>query len=217
MAIPMAWQIGNIAGWVAQQIANIFDNIGQVQDGMRSIAVPRQMPDEPGAVELPRAIGAVRFENVHFDYGRSRAARRRAARARPRRRAGRAGRPRRPLRRRQVDAGASAARVLPAGAGPHPHRRPRHRRAHPGEPASADRHGDAGHLAAAPLDPRQHPLRPARGQRSGDRATRRGARTRPSSSRGSRTGTAARRSTPMSASAGSNCRAASASASRSPG
>src|SRR5580704_1341035 len=71
MAIPMAWQIGNIAGWVAQQIANIFDNIGQVQDGMRSIAVPRQMPDEPGAAELPRAIGAVRFENLHFDYGRN--------------------------------------------------------------------------------------------------------------------------------------------------
>jgi ATP-binding cassette subfamily B multidrug efflux pump len=71
MAIPLAWQIGNIAGWVAQQIAMIFDNIGQVQDGMRSIAVPRQMPDEPGAVELPRAVGAVRFEDVHFDYGRS--------------------------------------------------------------------------------------------------------------------------------------------------
>jgi len=71
MAIPMAWQIGNIAGWVAQQIANVFDSIGQVQDGMRSIAVPRQMPDEPGAVALPRAIGAVRFENVYFDYGRS--------------------------------------------------------------------------------------------------------------------------------------------------
>jgi ATP-binding cassette, subfamily B, multidrug efflux pump len=71
MAIPMAWQIGNIAGWVAQQIAMIFDNIGQVQDGMRSIAVPRQMADEPGAFELPRAVGAVRFENVHFDYGRS--------------------------------------------------------------------------------------------------------------------------------------------------
>jgi ATP-binding cassette subfamily B multidrug efflux pump len=71
MAIPMAWQIGNIAGWVAQQIAMIFDNIGQVQDGMRSIAVPRQMPDEPGAADLPRAVGAVRFEHVHFDYGRA--------------------------------------------------------------------------------------------------------------------------------------------------
>ncbi|HTW51170.1 MAG TPA: ABC transporter ATP-binding protein [Stellaceae bacterium] len=71
MAIPMAWQIGNIAGWVAQQIANVFDSIGQVQDGMRSIAVARQMPDEPGAAELPRAVGAVRFEDVHFDYGRT--------------------------------------------------------------------------------------------------------------------------------------------------
>ena len=62
----MAWQIGNIAGWVAQQIANIFDNIGQVQDGMRSIAVPRQMPDVPGAVELPRAVGAIRFDERAF-------------------------------------------------------------------------------------------------------------------------------------------------------
>src|SRR4029077_18415747 len=40
-------------------------------DGMRSIAQPRQMPDEEGAVALPRATGGVRFENVHFDYGRS--------------------------------------------------------------------------------------------------------------------------------------------------
>jgi ATP-binding cassette, subfamily B, multidrug efflux pump len=71
MAIPMAWQIGNIAGWVAQQIANIFDNIGVVQDGMRSIAVPRQMPDEPGAIDVPRAVGGLRFEAVHFDYGRA--------------------------------------------------------------------------------------------------------------------------------------------------
>src|SRR5436305_3127810 len=47
-AIPLAWQIGNIAGWVAQQVAMIFDDIGQVQAGMRSIAVPRQMPDAPG-------------------------------------------------------------------------------------------------------------------------------------------------------------------------
>jgi ATP-binding cassette subfamily B multidrug efflux pump len=69
-AIPMAWQINNMSGVLAQQIANIFDDLGQVQDGMRSIAVARQMPDLPGAVELPRAAGAIRFENVSFDYGR---------------------------------------------------------------------------------------------------------------------------------------------------
>jgi ATP-binding cassette subfamily B multidrug efflux pump len=69
-AIPMAWQINNMSGVLAQQIANIFDDVGQVQDGMRSIAVARQMPDLPGAVELTRVAGAIRFENVRFDYGR---------------------------------------------------------------------------------------------------------------------------------------------------
>jgi ATP-binding cassette, subfamily B, multidrug efflux pump len=72
MAIPMAWQIGNISGWVAQQIANIFDDIGQVQDGMRSIAQVREMADLPGAAEMPRPVGAIRFDQVHFDYGRHR-------------------------------------------------------------------------------------------------------------------------------------------------
>ncbi len=70
-AIPMAWQINTISGFVAQQVANIFDDIGQVQDGMRSIAVARQMPDLPGAVEMPPVTGAIRFEHVSFDYGRT--------------------------------------------------------------------------------------------------------------------------------------------------
>jgi len=68
-AIPMAWQLNNMSGTIAQQIANIFDDLGQVQDGMRSIAVERQMPDLPGSVELPRITGGIRFERVSFDYG----------------------------------------------------------------------------------------------------------------------------------------------------
>src|SRR5712692_10023340 len=70
-AIPMAWQINNMSGFVAQYIANIFDDIGQVQDGMRSIAVERQMPDLPGAAEMPPVAGAIRFDKVSFDYGRA--------------------------------------------------------------------------------------------------------------------------------------------------
>src|SRR5579862_4839297 len=61
-AIPMAWQINNTSGWLAQQIASIFDDVGQVQDGMRSIAVVRQMADVPDAAELPRVAGAIHFE-----------------------------------------------------------------------------------------------------------------------------------------------------------
>jgi ATP-binding cassette subfamily B multidrug efflux pump len=71
-ALPMAWQITNMAGWVAQNVTGIFENVGIVQDGMRSIAVPRQMPDPPGARELAITAGEIRFENLSFDYGRDR-------------------------------------------------------------------------------------------------------------------------------------------------
>src|SRR5947208_7329741 len=69
-AIPMAWQLNNMSGTIAQQIASIFDDLGQVQDGMRSIAVERRMPDLPDAVALPRVTGAIDFEHISFDCGR---------------------------------------------------------------------------------------------------------------------------------------------------
>jgi ATP-binding cassette subfamily B multidrug efflux pump len=71
-ALPLAWQIANMSGWVAQSIISIFENVGVVQDGMRSIAVPRQMADRHGAVALELKAGAVRFEHLSFDYGRVR-------------------------------------------------------------------------------------------------------------------------------------------------
>jgi ATP-binding cassette subfamily B multidrug efflux pump len=71
-AMPLAWQLTNIAGWVARNVTAVFENIGTVQDGMRSIAVPRQMRDAADAVPLRVTGGEIRFEGVHFDYGRTR-------------------------------------------------------------------------------------------------------------------------------------------------
>ncbi|HEX4024183.1 MAG TPA: ABC transporter ATP-binding protein [Steroidobacteraceae bacterium] len=73
-ALPMAWQISNMAGWVAQNVNSIFENVGVVQDAMRSIAVTRQMPDAPDARALRVSAGQIRFEAIHFDYGRDRGA-----------------------------------------------------------------------------------------------------------------------------------------------
>ncbi|MCC6472026.1 MAG: ABC transporter ATP-binding protein [Alphaproteobacteria bacterium] len=72
MALPLTWQIANIAGWVAQNVTAIFENVGVVQDGMRSIAVPRQMLDRPDAVPLKVDRGGIRFEGVRFGYGTAR-------------------------------------------------------------------------------------------------------------------------------------------------
>jgi ATP-binding cassette subfamily B multidrug efflux pump len=72
MALPLAAQIANMAGWVAQNVTTIFENVGVVQDGMRSIAVPRQMPDQDDAAQLRVTEGGVRFEDVRFGYGTAR-------------------------------------------------------------------------------------------------------------------------------------------------
>jgi ATP-binding cassette, subfamily B, multidrug efflux pump len=72
MALPLSWQIANMAGWVAQNVTAIFENVGTVQDGMRSIAVPRQLPDRPDAGQLRVERGSVRFEKLRFGYGTER-------------------------------------------------------------------------------------------------------------------------------------------------
>ncbi len=72
MALPLAWQISNMAGWVGDNVTTIFENVGVVQEGMRSIAVARQMPDAPEAAELQVTQGGIRFEHVNFGYGTER-------------------------------------------------------------------------------------------------------------------------------------------------
>ena len=48
-ALPLAWQIANVAGWVSWEVTGIFENIGVVQEGMQTIAVPHSGIDRPGA------------------------------------------------------------------------------------------------------------------------------------------------------------------------
>ncbi|ODU98669.1 MAG: multidrug ABC transporter ATP-binding protein [Rubrivivax sp. SCN 70-15] len=69
-ALPLAWTIANVAGWVSWEVTGIFENIGVVQEGMQTIAVPHTLVDRPGARELEVHAGEIRFEHVGFSYGR---------------------------------------------------------------------------------------------------------------------------------------------------
>jgi ATP-binding cassette, subfamily B, multidrug efflux pump len=69
-ALPLAWQVSNVSGWVSWEVTGIFENIGVVQEGMQSIAVPHSGVDRPGARALEVSRGEVRFERVTFGYGR---------------------------------------------------------------------------------------------------------------------------------------------------
>ena len=70
-ALPLAWQIANAAGWVSWEVTAIFENVGVVQEGMQSIAVPHASVDRPGAQPLEVSRGEIVFENVTFGYGRT--------------------------------------------------------------------------------------------------------------------------------------------------
>jgi ATP-binding cassette subfamily B multidrug efflux pump len=68
MALPLTWQITNVAGWVAQHATSLFENMGAVEDGMTSITAPAAPPDRPGARELVVKRAEIAFNNVHFGY-----------------------------------------------------------------------------------------------------------------------------------------------------
>jgi ATP-binding cassette subfamily B multidrug efflux pump len=69
-ALPLAWQIANVAGWVSWEVTAIFENVGVVQEGMQSIAVPHTSVDAPGARPLEVSRGEIELRNVTFGYGR---------------------------------------------------------------------------------------------------------------------------------------------------
>jgi ATP-binding cassette, subfamily B, multidrug efflux pump len=68
-ALPLVWQITNMAGWVSFEVAGLFENIGVVQDGMITISVPHTLVDERDAQPLKVTRGEIRFDNVSFSYG----------------------------------------------------------------------------------------------------------------------------------------------------
>jgi len=70
-ALPLAWQIASVAGWVSWEVTGIFENVGVVQEGMETIAVPHTLTDVAGARELDVPRGEIRFEHLTFTYGRS--------------------------------------------------------------------------------------------------------------------------------------------------
>ncbi len=68
-ALPLVWQITNMAGWVSFEVAGIFENVGVVQDGMETISVPHALVDDPDAKPLQITKGEIRFDQVSFGYG----------------------------------------------------------------------------------------------------------------------------------------------------
>jgi ATP-binding cassette subfamily B protein len=68
----ISMRIAQMTGWVSFTLMTIYTSVGEVEDGMQTLAVAHSLADAPGAVELARVKGEIRFEGVTFAYGRQR-------------------------------------------------------------------------------------------------------------------------------------------------
>jgi ATP-binding cassette subfamily B protein len=66
----VSFRLSQMTGWVSFSLMSIFGNLGEVEDGLRTLCVPYTLTDKPGAAEMPRAKGAIELQDVSFAYGR---------------------------------------------------------------------------------------------------------------------------------------------------
>jgi ATP-binding cassette subfamily B multidrug efflux pump len=70
VALGLVMRLEGMSHWIMWELAGVFENIGMAQDGMNTIAQPRDVRDSPEAEELDVKCGAIAFKNVRFHYGK---------------------------------------------------------------------------------------------------------------------------------------------------
>ena len=68
MATAMALRLNSMTHWIMWQMATLFESIGTVQDGIRTLSTPQKVVDAADAKELTIKEGHIKFENVDFGY-----------------------------------------------------------------------------------------------------------------------------------------------------
>ena len=68
-ATAMALRLQGMSHWIMWEMTSLFENIGTVQDGMKTLSRPRTVLDATDATVLQVPQGEVRFEHASFRYG----------------------------------------------------------------------------------------------------------------------------------------------------
>ncbi len=63
-------RLAQMTGWVSFALMGLYRDIGEIEDGMRTLTPDKQLRDAPGSTDLAISAGEIRFEGVDFAYGR---------------------------------------------------------------------------------------------------------------------------------------------------
>ncbi len=67
----ISFRLSQMTGWVSFSLMSIFGNLGEVEDGIRTLTSPHTLTDASDATELPRVKGEIRLCGLSFAYGRT--------------------------------------------------------------------------------------------------------------------------------------------------
>ncbi len=70
VAIALVMRIRAMSQWILWETANLFENVGTVEDGITTIAQPVAITDKDKARTLDVARGEIAFDHARFHYGR---------------------------------------------------------------------------------------------------------------------------------------------------
>jgi len=68
IAMSLAIRLTGMSHWIMWEVGKLFENIGTVQDGINTIALPHTIKDNEGAEALQVSKGEIIFEQVDFTY-----------------------------------------------------------------------------------------------------------------------------------------------------
>ena len=64
----MVLKLDSLAEFIMWHVTMLFENVGTIQDGMKTLGKPIQIQDKPHAKQLTVQRGEIRFEDVSFAY-----------------------------------------------------------------------------------------------------------------------------------------------------
>ncbi|WP_240205787.1 ABC transporter ATP-binding protein [Vibrio sp. CyArs1] len=69
IAISLALRINGMSMWIMWEVGALFENMGTVVDGIKTLSKPIAIQDEPNAKPIKVDQGGIEFDDVSFHYG----------------------------------------------------------------------------------------------------------------------------------------------------
>lgn len=69
IAVSLALRVNGMSMWIMWEVGALFENMGTVVDGTKTLSKPIDIQDKPNAKDLVVSQGGIQFDNVSFHYG----------------------------------------------------------------------------------------------------------------------------------------------------